>query len=420
MFNPSEKIILVIRMVDVQQSGELKNEAHLCVDEVNTVCLLLRDELMDSGVIVTGLVALARENTHSQCCTHCGSFIVSCKIFDSVDAFVAFWSNFIKENISDYLGKYLKGRGNIDTTKVFQAVGGKLLGYLAHLQFETLEQPVLPVIENDASGNIKQAELLLDRYQMEIAYSDEKRILLGGNYGTGKTVVALKKQELLYKCLKEKDVIYYLNFAGKSRLDCMIRQKLKAYEKVKVLRGGSSLSRIVTNQILLEEAKNEIENIHLIVDEYNSQDLSPEESSKLYQTFTEAEQFRNSTLLITVQPVKVDRVDNFYVKGKKKKKSNKRHDFKQLKRIMAEYQLKYVMRTTIEINTLAEITQQYLSKKSSCYVHLFQFDKTSSSHSKMDKRKSESSPDYSRKLIRLSQNSIPNSKPPLNIASNNS
>ena len=193
VFNPSEKIILVIRMVDVQQSGELKNEAHLCVDEVNTVCLLLRDELMDSGVILTGLVSLARENTHSQCCTHCGSFIVSCKIFNSVNEFVAFWSNFVKENISDYLGKYLKGRGNIDTTKVFQAVGGKLLGYLAHLQFETLEQPVLPVIENDASGNIKQAELLLDRYQMEITYSDEKRILLRGNYGTGKTVVALKK-----------------------------------------------------------------------------------------------------------------------------------------------------------------------------------------------------------------------------------
>ena len=276
---------------------------------------------MDSGVIVTGLVALARENTHSQCCTHCGSFIVSCEIFNSVDGFVAFWSSFVKENISDYLGKYLKKRGNIDTTKVFQAVGGKLLGYLAHLQFETLEQPVLPVIENDASGNIKQAELLLDRYQMEIACSDEKRILLRGNYGTGKTVVALKKLELLYKCLKEKDVIYYLNFAGKSRLDCMIRQKLKAYEKVKVLRGGSSLSHIVTNQILLEEAKNEIENIHLIVDEYNSQDLSPEESSKLYQTFTKVEQFRNSTLLITVQPVKVDRVDNFYTKGKKKKRN---------------------------------------------------------------------------------------------------
>ena len=199
VFNPSEKIILVIRMVDAQQSRELKNATHFCIDEVNIVCLLLRDELKDSGVIVAGLITYSEENTHSERCTHCRSFIVSRKIFNSIEEFVAFWRSFVKENISGHLGKHLKARGNIDTTKVFQAVGGKILGYLAHLQFETIEEPVLPVTENNPSGNIEQAELLLDRYQMEIAYSDEKRILLSGNYGTGKTVVALKKLELLNK-----------------------------------------------------------------------------------------------------------------------------------------------------------------------------------------------------------------------------
>ena len=246
VFNPSEKIILVIRMVDAQQSGELKNEAHLCIDDVNIVCLLLRDELKDSGVIVTGLVAYAVENTHSESCTRCGNFFVSRKIFNSVEEFVPFMKNFVKENISERLAKHLNVRGNIDTTTIaFQAVGGKILGYLAHLQFETLKGPVLPVLENNASGNIGQTELLLDRYQMEIAFSYEKRILLRGNYGTGKTVVLLKKLELLCKCLKEKEVIYYINFAGKSRLDCMIKQKFEKYEKVRVLRGGSSLSQII-------------------------------------------------------------------------------------------------------------------------------------------------------------------------------
>ena len=237
VFNPSEKIILVIRMVDAKQGGELKNEAHLCIDEVNIACLLLRDELNDSSVIVTGLVTYAGENTHSQSCTHCANFIVSRNMFNSVEEFIAFWKS-LKENILTQLGKYLKTRGKNDTTKVFRAVGGKMLGYLAHLQFETLEEPVLPVTENNASGNIEQAELLLDRYQMEIAYSDEKRLLLRGKYGTGKTVVALKKLELLCKCSKEKDVIYYITFARKSRLDCMIRQKFKTNEKVTVLRGG--------------------------------------------------------------------------------------------------------------------------------------------------------------------------------------
>ena len=174
VFNPSEKIILVIRMVDAQKSGELKNEANLCIDDVNVVCLLLRDELKDSGVIVTGLVTYSGEDAHSESCTHCDIFIVSYKIFNSVEKFVLFWRSFAKENISERLGKHLKARRNIDTTKVFQAVGGKILGYLAHLQFEKLEEPVLPVKENNPPGNIKHAELLLDQYQMEIAYSDKK------------------------------------------------------------------------------------------------------------------------------------------------------------------------------------------------------------------------------------------------------
>ena len=416
VFNPSQKIILVIRMADAQQRGELKNEAHLCIDEVNIVCLLLRDELKNSGVIVAGLVTYSGEDAHSESCTHCENFIVSCKIFNSVEKFDLFWRSFFKKNISEHLGENLQ----LDTTKVFQAVGGKILGYLAHLQFETLEEPVLPVKVNNSPGNIKQAELLLDRYQMEIAYSYEKRILLCGNYGTGKTVVALKKLELLYKSLKEKEVIYYVNFARKSRLDCMITQKFKTYEKLRVLRGRFLLSEIVKKEILAKEEKNKSETIHVIVDEYNSQFLTPEESEELYQMFTQKEQFKNSTLLIALQPIKIDRFNFINVAGKRQKILHKQHAFGPLKTIMTEYKLKYVMRTTIQINKLAEITQNYLSKKSNRYMHSHQPNKTSFSHSEMEKRKSESSPDYPRKQIRLSQNSSPISNPPSNITSDNS
>ena len=115
VFNPSEKIILVIRMVDAKQSGELKNESHLCIDEVNIVCLLLRDELKDSGVIVTGLVTYSGEDAHSESCTHCRNFIVSCNIFNSVEKYVPFWRSFVKEKISEHLGEHLKARGNTDT-----------------------------------------------------------------------------------------------------------------------------------------------------------------------------------------------------------------------------------------------------------------------------------------------------------------
>ena len=98
---------------------------------------------------------------------------------------------------------------------------------MAHLRFEISDKPVLPVPEKEPVGNIKQAELLLNRYQMKIAYSHEKRILLTGNYGTGKTVVALKKLELLNEGLKEDEVIYYVNFAVKSQVHFEVKKKNK-------------------------------------------------------------------------------------------------------------------------------------------------------------------------------------------------
>ena len=135
-------------MVDAQQSGELKNGVLLCIDEVKIVCFLLRDELKDSDVIVSGLVTYSGDNARSESCALCGSFILSRKIFNSVEEFVTFFGTFVEENILTQLEKYLKTRRKIDTAKVFQAVVGKILGYLANLQFETLEEPVLPVIEN--------------------------------------------------------------------------------------------------------------------------------------------------------------------------------------------------------------------------------------------------------------------------------
>ena len=171
---------------------------------------------------------------------------------------------------------------------------------------------------------------------------------------------------------------------------------------------------------MAKEEKNESETIHVIVDEYNSQSLTPEESKELYRLFTKIKQFENSTLLIALQPIKIDRFNFFSVAGKRQKELHKQHAFEPLKTIMTEYELKYLMRTTVQINKLAEITQNYLSKKSNQYIHSYQSNEISSRHSQMEKRKPESSPDYSRKRIRLSHNSNPISNPPSNITSDNS
>ena len=220
-FNPSLKIIFIIRLVELQEgeSQLLKKEVDYCVHEVNLLCFLLKDELADTGVIVTGLVAYSGENAHRQSsCENCDKIIFSSEIFNSVETFKNFWDSVFSEKIIKDFAMRLPRNVKKD---VFEAVASKILGFLSHLQFRMLQAPVLPVTEQYATDNIKQAELLLNRYQMEIAYSDDQRIWLEGNYGTGKTVVLRKKLELLLKALKEKEVIYYINFARKSVLHLM-------------------------------------------------------------------------------------------------------------------------------------------------------------------------------------------------------
>ena len=164
-------------MAGAKQHDQLKGEVYHCMDEMILLSFLLKDELNGSGVIVTGLVVYSGKNAHNQTgCIDCDNFVVSSKIFSSVHHFDNFWKTFVSQNIFEKFASNLERREKSDTVTLFEAVASKIVGYLTHLQFKISEKSVLPVPEKEPAGNIKQNELLLDRYQMELAYSDEKRI----------------------------------------------------------------------------------------------------------------------------------------------------------------------------------------------------------------------------------------------------
>ena len=385
VFNPSLKIILIIRLVELQKgkSKLLMKEVDHCIDEVNFLCFLLRDELENTGVVVTGFVAYSGKNAHSQSfCKDCDNIILPFEIFNSVETFNSFCERFFSEKKNENFAKGVARNVKEDKANVFQAIASKILGYLSHLQFATLDEPVLPVAEQDATDNIKQAELLLNCYQMEIAYSDDKRIWLEGNYGTGKTVVALKKLELLIKALegKDKEIIYFVNFASKSPLDLKIKQRFEKYTNVRAIRGKYSLSMTIKHQILQKEKKIGTKNIHLIMDEYNSQDLSTKEVENLIPILNNEEVLKNSTVLIAVQPIKITRVDTFCENGIKRKFTETKHELHKLETAtgIKVKTLKNVMRTTVQINKLAEITRGYLNNQSNRCVRRQQYDVPSS------------------------------------------
>ena len=364
VFNVVENIIFVVR----KGSDNLQEKVINCIDDVNLLTLLLKEELNHSGVRIAGLLVQEEScaNKHrTEKCSRCKNFIVPPEIFETPEIFWNFWLNF-------------KNRKKLDDTDVkainakqlLQDVASKIVGYMSR------HNPgILPkLVENDLIKTIEQAEMLMDRYQMEIAYSKKRRVILQGDYGSGKTVIVLKKMQLLLKTMQNNEAVYYISFSAKSELHHAIKQKLKRFcelnQNVKVVQGGQNLSSIVESNILPEEKKIGTKNIHLFVDEFSSEKLSISEIAKLNKIFAEGTLFQNATVLIATQPIKIDRHMVFGTGFGKTVEQG--YWFQGLKNFEV-YHLKYVMRTTVQVNTLAKITQDYLNYKSNEYNHHQEF-----------------------------------------------
>ena len=68
VFNPSLKILFIIRLVELQEgeSQVLNKEVDYCINEVNFLCFLLKNELADTGVYWVGCI-FWRERSQSKC-----------------------------------------------------------------------------------------------------------------------------------------------------------------------------------------------------------------------------------------------------------------------------------------------------------------------------------------------------------------
>ena len=364
VFNVVENIIFVIR----RGSDDLEEKIVNCIDDVNLLSLLLKEELNQRGVKIAGLLVREKSsaNKHdTKKCYRCKYFIVPPEIFSTQESFLNFWLIF--KDMKEFEKVDAKETA-MNKMQILQDVASKILGYMSR------HNPgILPkLMENDPIKNIEQAEMLMDRYQMEIAYSKKTRIILQGDYGSGKTVIALKKIQLLLKTMQSKETIYYVSFDAKCELHHVIKQRLKSFcklnQNVKVIQGGHSLSSIIESRILPEEKEIGTKNIHLFVDEFSSEKLSKIEVYKLNKIFAEGTLFQN--VLIAAQPIKIDR-HMIFRKGSTSQ-IEKGHWFQRLIKFEV-YHLKYVMRTTVQINTLAKVTQDFLNYKSNEYNHCQDF-----------------------------------------------
>ena len=371
IFNASWKVLVTIR---VASEIQLKEEINHCIIDINMLLLMFRGELEGSGVAVTGLVVYSGNNIHSESnCANCQHFIVTREVFESSESINNFWREHKEENLFDKIIRLPESTKE----KVFMAVSSKIIPYLASYQYQVCNTQFLPTLNKDATESIEEAMLLLDRSQMEIAYSMENRIILKGDYGTGKTIICLKKIEILSTVLGDSETIYYINFQGRSELDGVVSKKVKGFHpNAKVLKGDSTLSNIIESKILPREEKAGTRMVHLFVDEYRTETLTKKEVSTLVNLFSEKEILKKSTIFLSIQPIEITRKDFHYFNGKESEYCENGNMLYELEKIMTVKHLQHVMRTTVEINLLIGVTQDYLHEKSNHYTRIVESSKS--------------------------------------------
>ena len=209
VYNKMHSIIFLIRKWNIKN---LELGMKLSTKDVMQFELLFHDVLIRSGVKVINLLATNQEVSNLPWkCESCKYHLIPMKSLASSDAFDE-WLGKTKCNF-----KIFFSHSNVNESFSFD-FAAKVAGFLALLQYskENHFHGMVPSL-NDPAEQMTES-LLMTPHQLRIAYSLRKHIIIKGCYGSGKTIVALKKAEILSRSLTQDDSLYYIICESRSVL----------------------------------------------------------------------------------------------------------------------------------------------------------------------------------------------------------
>ena len=352
-----------------------------CLNNISVIIkyflTLYNRELQKSKVNVIGLLIRENENQELVECRFCGLFSPSYKHFESPASF----KNWLK------LTETYERRWDVpnakEKNKLFNDLAAEILCFMA------LQEKCLPTHTDDKSQQFKQTYLLYTPQQMDIHFSNAKHVVIQGSYGSGKSILGLKKVELIWKRLKENEKIIYLNFDLKSKLHFLMEENLKKYVRIpsrKIKRinsigsilespsqsifvchnkAGVKLSLILEETVKLNLNTLETAKIifHLIIEEYDGETLSVDEAAKATE-LVQGTGLLESNIVLLAQPLTKKRSFSIDKKSYEKKTCM----FHNLESTFKIVKLTEVLRCTNEICSITKSTQSFVQNKDNVFV----------------------------------------------------
>ena len=339
VYNPHKRVIFLIR----RAKENLLNEMKSSIDDILKFVFLYNDVLKSSGIkLINLLVTDAEVTCFGWKCEFCKHQVISIDSLDSCESF----QKWLEEKESSFETDY-KPRKNENFSFDFSA---KLLGYLASFQFSKRNHfyEMLPSLTDDSTKQMEEATILLTLEQLQIVHTPNKHIMMQGCYGSGKSIIARKKAEIVSKMLNSNEHLYFISYDSSSMLtvDIKITAGIKLYRNTEALK----LSDII-NKLKKEHPE---QKINLFVDEYDAEQLDEPEAATLNHTFTKDEVFCDSIVFIIFEALERERMVNG-----RKRIANLLPRLKS----MELKELTYNKRNTLQIHKLVEVTTDVLKKK---------------------------------------------------------
>ena len=370
---------------------KVTNSANICQSSksvsimVKRFLTLYNMEIQASGLQVIGLLIRGEEKQEEliECC-FCQLFSLSYEDFKSATAFNAKWN--VIEVYEDWWN--LADTGSSDFVnqgkqhQLFEEMAAEILCFTA------VQEKGLPTLTDDKSLQLKQAYFIYTPQQMEIHFSNAKHLIIQGSYGSGKSLLGLKKLELISKNLGQHEKIIYINFDPMSNLHFLMEKNVKRYvrisqRKIKHIKGireisklpdpliyvchnnaGENLSVMLQETVRLNGNTSDIAktNYHLIVEEYDGETLSHDEAAKIKKVVNESN-LVESNIILLAQPLMKTRSCNIDKASYKKDTCM----FNELKNIFKVAKLEEVLRCSNNICRITKSTQNFVQNKDSVF-----------------------------------------------------
>ena len=276
VYNAAIQVILLIRLA---VSQNLENDMKLSTNDMMKFILIFQDVLSQSGMKLINLLVANEQVNYQSKCDSCKHQIISVENFSSPEAYERWW----KKEKCNFRISVIHTNLNEKFSSEFLA---KALGLLTYFQLSE---------GNQFCQTFPYQTKYMTPDQTKIVYSPQKHLIINGCSGSGKSVVALKKAEIILSRLKPNEILRYITCNSSS-----LPGELIVLDPDLVIDNGSKQPEITRIQQLLKKYPEKMK-INLIFDEFISENLNETEAKKLNLIFKTNKKLKDSDIILIPQ-----------------------------------------------------------------------------------------------------------------------